>query len=268
MPNIFGVPGAHSAHQSVKAYKRKLLTIVFVAATTAFLEGIMLTILFVSRGEASSAAVAALVVGICLWWFCRYAGRRITALERERFYWGKGASGAREVEAELQRLSNKFFIFHNLNTGRGIFEHVVLGPTGFFAVETKSWIGLVGVDQIGELTLNGQAVEQPYVKIFLRRIALLHDQLGTLPDTNDFFIRGVMVFPSAHVDALYGSTQEVHCVRLEQLHDYIEHPLYSRKLGENEIDRLVRVLRDMAESDRGFPHSEPVELRPAMTHLL
>ncbi len=108
MPKIFGVPGAHSAHQSVKAYKRKLLTIVFIAAIAAFLEGIMLTILFVTRGEASGAAVAALVIGVCLWWFCRYAGRRITALERERFYWGKGAIGEREVEAELQRLSSKF----------------------------------------------------------------------------------------------------------------------------------------------------------------
>jgi len=265
MPKIFGVPGAHSAHQSVKAYKRKLLTIVFIAAIAAFLEGIMLTILFVTRGEASGAAVAALVIGVCLWWFCRYAGRRITALERERFYWGKGAIGGREVEAELQRLSSKFFIFHNLNTGRGTFEHVVLGPTGFFAVETKSWIGLVGVDQAGELTLNSQAVEQPHVKMFLRRIALLRDQLATLADGGDFHIRGLIVFPSAHVDAPYGSTQEAHCVRLEQLHEYIEHPVYSRKLGEDEIDRLVRLLRDIAGIDRGFPHSEPVGLRPALT---
>src|SRR5437868_4568258 len=268
MPKIFGVPGAHSAHQSVKAYKRKLLTIVFIAATTAFLEGIMLPMVFVTRGEASSAAVAALIVGVCLWWFCRYASRRITALERERFYWGKGAIGGREVEAELQRLSNKFFIFHNLNTGRGAFEHVVLGPTGFFAVETKSWIGLVGVDQAGELVLNGQPVEQPYVRMFLRRIALLRDQLGALPEGNDFFIRGVMVFPNAHVDAPYGNTQQAHCVRLEQLYDYIEHPLYSRKLGEDEIDRLVLVLKDIAGSDKGFPHSEPVGLRAALTHLL
>src|SRR6266404_2005155 len=265
MPKIFGVPGAHSAHQSVKAYKRKFLTIVFIAAIAAFLEGIMLTILFVTRGEASSAAAAALVIGICLWWFCRYAGRRITALERERFYWGKGAVGGREVEAELQRLSSKFFIFHNLNTGRGTFEHVVLGPTGFFAVETKNWIGLVGVDQAGELTLNSQAVEQPYVKMFLRRIVLLRDQFGTLADGGDLYIRGVMVFPSAHVDAPYGSTQEVHCVRLEQLHDYIEHPVYSRKLGQDEIDRLVRLLRHIAGTDRSFPHSEPVGHRPALT---
>jgi hypothetical protein len=165
----------------------------------------------------------------------------------------------------LQRLSNKFFIFHNLNTGRVIFEHVVLGPTGFFAVETKNWIGLVGVDQAGELTLNSGTVEQPYIKMFLRRIALLRDQLGALAESSDFYIRGVMVFPSAHVDAPYGSTQEAHCVRLEQLHEYIEHPLYSRKLCEDEIDRLVCGLRDIAGTDRRFPHSEPVGLRPALT---
>ena len=54
-------------------------------------------------------------------------------------------------------------------------------------------------------------------------------------------------------------------LRLEQLQEYIEHPLYSRKLGEDEIDRLVCGLRDIAGTDRGFPHSEPVGLRPALT---
>jgi hypothetical protein len=268
MPKIFGVPGAHSAHQSVKAYKRKLLTIVFVAAATAFLEGMMLTILFVTRGRASGVAVAALVVGICLWWFCRYAGRRITALERERFYWGKSAIGGREVEAELQRLSNKFFVFHNLNSGRGIFEHVVVGPTGFFAIETKNWLGLVGVDEAGELTLNSQRVEQPYVKMFLRRIAPLCEQVSNRTNRSELYIRGVMVFPDAYVDAPYGSTLEVHCVRLEKLHDYIEHPLYSRKPGKDEIEELVRVLRDIAGTNDGFPRSESVGLRPALTSSL
>jgi hypothetical protein len=268
MAKIFGVPGAHSAHQSIKAYKRKLLTIVFIAAATAFLEGIMLTILFVTRGGASGVAVAALVIGICLWWFCRYAGRRITALERERFYWGKGAIGGREVEAELQRLSNKFFVFHNLNTARGVFEHVVLGPTGFFAIETKNWLGLVGVNEAGELTLNSQRVEQPYVKMFVRRIASLCEQVGNRTNGSEPCIRGVMVFPDAYVDAPYGSTQEVHCVRLEKLHDYIEHPLYSRKADEEEIEGVVRVLREIAGTDQGFPRSEAVGLRPALTSSL
>src|SRR5205814_6123919 len=103
-----------------------------------------------------------------------------------------------------------------------------------------------------------------YVKMFLRRIALLHDQLGLLAAGSDFHIRGVMVFPSAHVDAPYGSTQEVHCVRLEKLHDYVEHPLYSRKPGEGEIEGLVHVLKGMAGTDTTFPHPESVGLRPAL----
>ena len=102
----------------------------------------------------------------------------------------------------------------------------------------------------------------------MRRIASLCEQAGHRTNGSELHIRGVMVFPGAHVDAPYGSTQEVHCVRLEKLHDYIEHPLYSRKPGEDEIEGLVRVLGDIAGTNHGFPRSEAVGLRPALTSSL
>jgi hypothetical protein len=243
------------------------LVMIFTAATFAFAEGVILTSLVATRGRIGGIAVLALVIGVCLLWFCRYSNRRLTAFERERLHWRKGAVGEWEVEAELQRLSEKFFVFHNLNTGRGNFDLIIVGPTGLFVLETKNWIGLVAADAAGELTLNGQELEQPYVKKFVRRIMLLREQISAPLQSNDLFIRGVMVFPKAHVDAPYGTTQQAHCVRLEQLHDYVEHPVYSRKLSQDEINRLVRVLRGIAGTDKGFPHTETVGLRGALTSL-
>ena len=257
--------GEHSTYQSAKAFKRMVLFMIFIVATTAFFEGVLLATLIATRGRIGALAVLTLILGIFLWWFCRYAGRRFSAFERERLNWRKGAVGEWEVEAELQRLSEKFFVFHNLNTARGNFDHVVVGPTGIFALETKNWIGLVVAGEGGELTLNGQEIEQPCVKKFVRRIMLIHEQLGALIQSNDFYIRGLMVFPGAHVDAPYGSTQHVHCLRLEQLRDYIEHPLYSRKLSQPQIERLVRALRGVAGMNKDFPQAQPSGLRPALT---
>jgi hypothetical protein len=244
------------------------LVMIFTAATIAFAEGVILTSLVATRGRIGGIAMLALMIGICLWWFCRYSSRRLAAFERERLHWGKGAVGEWEVEAELQRLSDKFFVFHNLNTVRGNFDHIIVGPTGLFVLETKNWIGLVAADAAGELTLNGQGLEQPYVKKFVRRVMLLREQIGTLLKSNELFIRGMMVFPSAHVDAPYETTQHAHCVRLEQLHDYIEHPVYSRKLSEDEIHRLVSVLSGIAGTSKGVPQAEPAGLRAALANFL
>lgn len=258
----------HSIYRSVKAFKRMCRTMIFTAATIAFTEGVILTTLAATRGRIGGIAVLALMVGVCLWWFCRDSDRRLTAFERERLHWRRGAFGEWEVEAELQRLPDKFFVFHNLNTARASFDHVIVGPTGFFALETKNWIGLVAADPVGELTLNGVGLEQPYIKKFVRRIMLCREQIAALSQSDDLFIRGVMVFPGAHVDASYGTTQQAHCVRLEQLQDYIEHPVYSRKLSEDEIDRLVRALRDLAGANEAFPPAEPAGFRAATTSLL
>jgi Nuclease-related domain. len=265
MPRVFGTAGAHSVCQSARAFKRMFLLMILVAATAAFFEGILLAILIVTRGRIGALAVLTLVVGIYLWWFFRYAGRRFTTFERERLNWRKGAVGEWEVEAELQQLPEQFFVFHNLNTGRGNFDHIVVGPTGVFALETKNWIGLIAADEEGELMLNGQQIEQPCVKKLVRRIMLLHEQISALIHSNEFYLRGLMVFPSAHVDAPYGSTQHVHCLRLEKLHDYVEHPFHSRKLSQPQIERIVRALRAVAGMDKQFGHAEPPELRPALT---
>ncbi|MCR4434200.1 MAG: NERD domain-containing protein [Caldiserica bacterium] len=53
----------------------------------------------------------------------------------------KGSEGEGKVEVELRKLSQGFFVFHDLPTGRGNIDHVVIGPTGIFTVETKNWKG-------------------------------------------------------------------------------------------------------------------------------
>jgi hypothetical protein len=47
-------------------------------------------------------------------------------------------------------------------------------------------------------------------------------KLKALTET-DYFVRGVMVFPNAYVNANYGSTRQIHCLRNERLIDYLRH---------------------------------------------
>ena len=55
--------------------------------------------------------------------------------------WRSGAEGERRTGAILERLPNGYVVLHDLRLpgGRGNIDHVVIGPTGVFNIETKNY---------------------------------------------------------------------------------------------------------------------------------
>lgn len=51
----------------------------------------------------------------------------------------------------------------------------------------------------------------------------------------DPYVQGVFAFPSAYVEAKWGSTGYVHCVKDEQIYDYIVENKKSNKLTKKEM---------------------------------
>ena len=75
----------------------------------------------------------------------------------------KGAAGEEIVGRELARLPAGYHVFHALDAGGGVLmwrggdiDHVVVGPTGVFAIETKNWRGPVTLAD-GQILLDGAA---------------------------------------------------------------------------------------------------------------
>ena len=73
----------------------------------------------------------------------------------------KGAAGEEIVARELARLPAGYHVFQSLDSGGGVLmrrggdiDHVVVGPTGVFAIETKNWRGRVSVAD-GKLLVEG-----------------------------------------------------------------------------------------------------------------
>ena len=71
----------------------------------------------------------------------------------ERFF--KGARGEERVSGILMNLPNAYHVFNDFVAGGTHVDHVVAGPAGVFAVETKYWRGQVTVDD-AHILLNGQ----------------------------------------------------------------------------------------------------------------
>jgi uncharacterized RDD family membrane protein YckC len=78
-----------------------------------------------------------------------------------------GRAGEEAVAASLARLFEKgFYLFNNLRTGTvGDIDHLVVGPTGVFVIETKSHVGRVTQDgETGELLRDGAPFERDPTK--------------------------------------------------------------------------------------------------------
>lgn len=63
--------------------------------------------------------------------------------------WGRGAAGEEQVGRVLDGLRQSGWLaLHDVATGRGNIDHVLIVPAGIFTIETKSHRGRVSVEKI------------------------------------------------------------------------------------------------------------------------
>lgn len=121
--------------------------------------GFLLRGLFPGLTICSWAGILASIVALIL--MCgvgNWALRRAEELDRERVDFASGADGENSVAAILERFPDEFRVINDLTTPCGNLDHVVVGPTGVFCLDTKNWRGVVSADGRG----NCSATESPW----------------------------------------------------------------------------------------------------------
>jgi hypothetical protein len=253
MAKMIGEAARYTTNQSIRIFQRMLLTTMLLLAAIGVFEGVDFSIIVLRWGQTGWAYFGFALLGLGgAFYLCRYQSRRIDHYERERKNWRKGAAGECMVADVLAALSDDYSVINDVTTASGNLDHIVVGPTGVFALETKNYRGTIAADNNGELVLNGTASSTPHVRNFVRRTMMVREQVTTLTRREELFIKAVMVFPRARVDAPFGKTSYVHCLTDERLCDYIEDPKYARKLNPKEVDQIVRAFKGIAEMDPGF----------------
>ena len=96
----------------------------------------------------------------------------------------KGAAGEEIVARELSRLPAGYHVFHALDAGGGLLmwhggdmDHVVVGPSGVFVVETKNWRGEVTLSG-SALQVDGAATQRNPLEQVREAVSLLQVRLG------------------------------------------------------------------------------------------
>ncbi|MCQ2367633.1 MAG: NERD domain-containing protein [Kiritimatiellae bacterium] len=153
----------------------------------------------------------------------------------ERFF--IGARGEERVSGLLMKLPDSYHIFNDFVVGRKHVDHVVVGPSGVFAVETKCWAGKVTIED-GFVLVNGKLPdrsplaqvkrEAEYVKSALLKEGWKGDVTPVLVFASDTFnakiaeIQGAVVLNSCEIKSAFSSERII--------------------LPEDEKERLVRII--------------------------
>lgn len=214
---------------------------------TAIVLGVLVGVSLVTRAWPAVLVLVVLEAGLTV-----LLKRFLKKAEEQVASWKKGLDGEILVGRRLALdLPDEYRVIHDLKTDYGNLDHVVVGPTGVFAVETKNWKGTVTSDGKGELLWNGKPADRPHIRNLTRRIMSIRERWVALAKT-DRFIRGVMVFSSAYEDAQWGTTGNVHCTSIDGIPGYFLRPHSTPALQRQEVDELSRAFLALARMDEGF----------------
>lgn len=157
-----------------------------------------------------------------------------------------GADGERDFVKYLKDLPDTYTVVSDLDfaDSYGNIDHLVIGPTGVFAIDVKAWKGTVTSDGKGELMSNGKSTDKPQVRYFTRRTMDLKDRIKALTKL-DPYVQCVFAFLHTHVEAKWGTTGAVHCIRAEQIVEYVTKARVKTPIPPADLPRLISAAKSL-----------------------
>lgn len=174
----------------------------------------------------------------------RKMARNLERQLREARKWYRGAEGECVVAEILEtELPDGYHVFNDVKfPGRTAnIDHLVIGPSGVFVLDTKNWRGIVGWAEDGKTLLcNGEPEKKNSAKMVLADALDVRDKIRALLN-RDIFVKPVLVFPLAKVlpklDTPVDLQQDNYLV--EKRLKYIDK---RRALSEKEVKEIVNAL--------------------------
>lgn len=164
MAKVLGKSGRYLSDEVVRKTRRMLIVIVSVLGVFAVVEGMLLASFVPVRLVPMWIRLPVVLAILPAMWFAtRWGNKKLEALDKRRADMRRGADGEMQVGHILSGLPDDFCVINDLTTPHGNLDHVVIGPTGVFVLDTKSWRGIVSADGQGELLVNGRPTDKSEV---------------------------------------------------------------------------------------------------------
>ncbi len=222
MAKILGKSGRYVSEQATRKRNAMWVCAAVAIAALGAIWGVMIgSSLRIFLFSPVQGCLLSLVLLLAMCFVGKWAFRRMDELERVRDRMLSGAVGEERVGLILQGLPEEFHVINDLPLGKGNLDHVVIGPTGVYVIETKNWRGIVRADGKGELTWNGGTLKTPYASDAVGRAMEVRERVQALAPEVGAYFQAVVVFTSAWVGVKFGETGKAHCMRDNRLRRYL-----------------------------------------------
>ncbi len=163
--------------------------------------------------------------------------------------------GEASVASALKNFDNNYLLINDLKLKgkRGNIDHIILGPNGIFAIETKSFRGDIGCngDEWTRRTKGSSSIknlESPsyQIKRNAAEIRQLLQSAGDIVKGKTLFVDGIVVFTDqeAHLEL---KSPTVSVLKLGELCDYIKHSKSDDRYSSRELESMAKFLLDQAD---------------------
>ena len=149
----------------------------------------------------------------------------------------KGARGEEMVSGILRELPDAYHVFNDfLACGKHV-DHVVVGPAGVFAVETKFWRGKVTLEE-GHILLDGRLPDRSPLAQVQKEASLVKTALAKLGWTGA--VTPVLAFASNTFEAKIAESQGTVVLNANHLRESFATDRVA--IPKAELERLVRLM--------------------------
>jgi hypothetical protein len=268
MAKILGESGRYVSDEAVRQKRKILITVILIIALLGVIEGVVISTFFPLNWLTPVGKAVILLAAVSgIWALDRWGDRKLNAIDKRKNNMARGAAGEIQVGNGLTKLPDEFCVINDVATPHGNLDHVVVGPTGVFVLDTKAWRGIVTSDGKGELMLNGQPTDKPYVRQFVGRMMSVRERVLTLAAGLDTRFNAVFVFTAARVEAKWGTTGKLHCITDDQIFDYIAEKDFGKKLKAEEISQIAQAFLGLAHMDKEFGREAKVQPQASRANL-
>jgi len=198
MPKIIGKAGKSTRELESRRNRRRIITLLIGIALILVLIFLSQRVPIWTKGTAAAIILPPLII-VAMKLLEAFGNKTEKHQRRRRNDAGRGAVGEEKVGEILAALTEGYVVLHDVACPYGNIDHVVVGPNGVFAVETKSHAGRVKMAD-GKLLVNGELPEKDFIAQALRNALwlryLLKEKLGL-----EIFVQAMVVFSRAFVES-------------------------------------------------------------------
>ncbi len=149
-----------------------------------------------------------------------------------------GARGEERVASALMALPPNFHVFHDFVADGTPVDHVVVGPTGVYSVETKNWRGPITLED-DHVLVAGHLADRSPLKQTLREADAVQAELQTKAGWTGS-VTPVLCFASDAFSAGGAASGPIRLVNASELSAWIRSR--PETLASSEVDRLAKLM--------------------------